>query len=80
MPTKHAPARRLKNPKRENTIAIVRLGLRLVGVLLILIPMVMWLLVRLDWLEASSLRVGPPVAIIGVVLFAIAAIFKKRWE
>jgi hypothetical protein len=46
----------------------MRASVSLVAALLILGPLLMWLLVRLDWLDATSLRVGPPLVVIGLAV------------
>jgi hypothetical protein len=80
MPVKSPLARRQRDPNREYGEVLIRKGLRLGGVCLILTPIAMWLLVRLDWLDASALRLGPPIAVIGVALLTSSIILRKRGE
>ena len=60
----------MKKKKVSSTESVIRTGIRWVGAILILGPLLMWLFVRLDWLRAVSLRMGPPLVLIGIALLA----------
>ena len=61
---------RTKKPKRTSA-AVIRSRIRWAGAALILVPLLMWLLVRLDWLRADALRICPPLVVIGIALLAV---------
>jgi len=70
---------RTRKQNAARTKSVMRSRLRWGAAVLIVAPLLMWLLVRLDWLRADSLRLAPPLVLIGIALLAAErSILSKR--
>ena len=58
----------------------IRILARSIGIFLFLALPAIWLLVRLDLLDANSLPIGPPLLVMGVLLVVVEKFLLRRWK
>jgi len=70
---------KVRRPAKRKA-GLIRILVRSIGVLLFLALPAIWLLVKLDWLDAGSLSVGPPLLVTGILLIAADRFLLGKWE